>query len=133
MWINNSITPPISQSVVFIDNARDMWNGLKDILMRGNQIKVAQLHKEILNLKQGNKKDSNYFTELRNLWKELEQYRPIPKYTYCVTIRNAKSLRSEDRIIQFLIGLNEEYQGVASQVLLMDPLPQINKVFSLVM
>jgi len=32
-----------------------------------------------------------------------------------------------------LIGLNEEYQGVASQVLLMDPMPPINRVFSMVM
>jgi len=32
-----------------------------------------------------------------------------------------------------MMGLNEDYQGVTSQVLLMDPLPQINRVFSMVM
>jgi hypothetical protein len=32
-----------------------------------------------------------------------------------------------------LIGLNDEYQGVASQVLLMEPMPLINKVFTMVM
>jgi hypothetical protein len=31
------------------------------------------------------------------------------------------------------MGLSEDYQGVTSQVLLMDPLPQINRVFSMVM
>src|SRR4051812_15760044 len=51
----------------------------------------------------------------------------------CLAMRDNRAYRAEDRIIQFLIGLNEEYHGVVSQVLLMDPLPQINKVFSMVM
>lgn len=51
----------------------------------------------------------------------------------CLAMRNTKGFRAEDRIIQFLIGLNEECQGVASQVLLMDPMPPINRVFPLVM
>src|SRR3954471_1545677 len=89
-------------------------------------------------MKQGSKKISDYFTELRSLWEELDQYRPIPSCTCrvtcaCQAMRNSRSFRAEDRIIQFLIGLNEEFHGVVSQVLLMDPLPQINRVFSMVM
>jgi hypothetical protein len=48
-------------------------------------------------------------------------------------MRNNKGFRVEDRIIKFLMGLNEDYQGVTSQVLLKDHLPQINRVFSMVM
>ena len=51
----------------------------------------------------------------------------------CATMRNVKEFRAEERTIQFLIGLNEEYHGVASQVLLMDHMPPINRVFSMVM
>jgi hypothetical protein len=106
--------------------------------MRGDRIRVAQLHQEIANLKQGNRKISEYFTELRSLWEELEQYRPLPRCNCpipctCVAMRNSRSFKLEDRIIQFLIGLNDEYQGVASQVLLMEPMPLINKVFTMVM
>ena len=137
-WIINSISPSIAHSVVFIEYAIDMWNDLKDRFMRGDRIRVAQLHQEIANLKQGEHKITDYFTELRGLWEELDQYRPMPQCTCpmpctCLAMRNTKSFRAEDRIIQFLIGLNEEYQGVVSQVLLMDPMPPINRVFSLVM
>lgn len=38
----------------------------------------------------------------------------------------------EDRIIQFLIGLDGDYQIVASQFLFMELMPLINKVFSMV-
>jgi hypothetical protein len=48
-------------------------------------------------------------------------------------MRNNKAFRAEDRIIKFLMGLSDDYQGVTSQVLLMDPLPQINRVFSMVL
>ncbi|XP_058732774.1 uncharacterized protein LOC131604347 [Vicia villosa] len=111
---------------------------IPDRFMRGDKIRVAQLYQEITNLKQGSKKISDYFTELRSLWEELDQYRPVPSCTCCVTcaflaMRNSRSFRAEDRIIQFLIGLNEEFHGVVSQVLLMDPLPPINKVFSMVL
>jgi hypothetical protein len=124
--------------VIFIEYAIDVWNDLKDRFMRGDRIRVAQLHQEIANLKQGNRKISEYFTELRSLWEELEQYRPLPRCNCpipctCVAMRNSRSFKLEDKIIQFLIGLNDKYQGVASQVLLMEPSPVINKVFSMVM
>jgi hypothetical protein len=35
-------------------------------------------------------------------------------------------------IMQFLMGLNESFGAVRGQILLMDPMPPINKVFSLI-
>lgn len=137
-WIVNSTAPSVAESIVFIENAIDVWNDLKDRYMRGDRIRVAQLQQEIANLKQGNRKVTEYFIELRGLWEELEQYRPMPQCNCpipcsCVAIRNVKTFKLEDRVIQFLIGLNDEYQSVASQILLMEPMPMINKVFSMIM
>lgn len=39
----------------------------------------------------------------------------------------------EDRVITFFIGLNDHFEVVESQVLLMEPLPNINKVISLML
>jgi hypothetical protein len=43
-----------------------------------------------------------------------------------------RDYHSEDHVIQFLSGLNEHFFVVKTQVLLMDHLPPINKVYSLV-
>jgi len=123
---------------MFIENVLDMWNDLKDRFMRGDRIRVAQLQVEIANLKQGIKKITEFFTYFIGLWEELGQYRPMPQCTCpipcsCLAMRNNKAFRAEDRIIKFLVGLDEDYQGVTSQVLLMDHLPQINRVFSMLM
>ena len=37
-----------------------------------------------------------------------------------------------EQVMSFLMGLNEQFAPVRAQILLMVPLPSINKVFSLV-
>lgn len=92
---------------------------------------------EINNLKQGNKPVLDYFTELRGLWEELNSHRPIPSCTCaqqcrCDAMRSAREFRLEDQIIQYLTGLNEKFSVIKTQDLLLDPLPSINKVYSMV-
>jgi len=47
-----------------------------------------------------------------------------------MTLLNQRKL--EDQATQFLKGLNEQYHNIKSHVLLMDPIPLISKIFSLV-
>lgn len=39
---------------------------------------------------------------------------------------------SRNKLMDFLMGLNEEYESVRSQILTMEPMPAINKTFYLV-
>lgn len=76
-----------------------------------------------------------YFTKLRGIWEELEGFQPIPSCLCnipctCTLIPIMKSYRETNYVIRFLKGLNEQYSGVRSQVMLM-PLPSINKVYSM--
>jgi hypothetical protein len=47
-------------------------------------------------------------------------------------MRNAKKYREEDLVLLFLTGLRDSYAMVRSQILLMDPFPQLNSVFGMV-
>lgn len=47
-------------------------------------------------------------------------------------MRFAKNFYLEDHIIQFLIGLNEKNYAIKTQVLLMEPLPSINKIYFMI-
>jgi len=95
------------------------------------------LRSTINNLKQGSKSVLDYFTEMKTLWQELKSHRPMPLCT-CIHQCKCKAMhyecyfRLEDQVIQFLIGLNEQFSVVKTRVLLMDPLSSINKVYSLV-
>lgn len=86
--------------------------------------------------KQGDMSISAYFTQLKGLWQELDNFRPIP-LCFCATrctwtiIPTIQTYRDNDHVIRFLRGLNEQYSHVKSQIMLMKPLPDINEAFSL--
>lgn len=64
-----------------------------------------------------------YFNKLKGLWEELSNYRP----------QNHNSYYEEEQILQFLMGLDDNYSNVRSHILMMEPLPPSNKVFALVL
>ncbi|MCI07650.1 retrovirus-related pol polyprotein from transposon TNT 1-94, partial [Trifolium medium] len=136
-WIMNSVEDSIAQSIVYLENAIDVWNELKERFSRGDFIRISELQIEIFGLKQGTKSVSEFFTALKILWEELDAYLPMPVCNcphkcMCVTgIVNVRTQHELVRTIRFLTGLNDSFDLVRSQILLMDPLPQINKVFSM--
>ncbi|WVY91518.1 hypothetical protein V8G54_037032 [Vigna mungo] len=58
---------------------------------------------------------------------ELDNYRTL---TPCSC--SARTYHSQDFIIRFLKGLDDRFAMVRSQILLLDPLPSTNRVFSMI-
>jgi hypothetical protein len=136
-WIMNSVTESIGQSIVFIENAIDVWNDLKERFSLGDLVRVSELQQEIYALKQEHRTVTEFFSDLKILWEELELYMPIPTCTChvscsCEAMRTARSNHNLLYVIRFLTGLNEEFSVVKSQILQLDPLPSLNKIFSMV-
>jgi len=50
----------------------------------------------------------------------------------CEATQAYKRYKDQDDAIHSLKGLNEQFSHVKSQIMLLDPLPPINKVFSLI-
>jgi len=95
-WIMNSVTESIGQSIVFIEKAIDVWNDLKERFSLGDLVRVSVLQQEIYNLKQEHRTVTEFFSDLKILWDELELYMPIPTCTChvscsCETMRTARS------------------------------------------
>lgn len=79
---------------------------------------------------------SQYFIGLKILWKELESLKLIPTCQVscnCDLFRVSLKYREVEHVICFLKGLNDTYHTIRTQILLMEPLPNINRVFSLLM
>jgi hypothetical protein len=51
-WIMNSVDPAIAQSIVFMENASDVWLDLKERFSRGDLVRVSELQQEIYALTQ---------------------------------------------------------------------------------
>jgi hypothetical protein len=137
-WLLNSVSPSIAQSVVFLENAIDIWNELRERFSQGDLIRISELQQEIYALKQDSRSVTDFYSDLKVLWEELELYLPIPTCTCrnrcaCEAMRTARQNHLLLHTIRFLTGLNSNFDTVKSQILLMEPLPPLNKVFSLVL
>jgi hypothetical protein len=93
---------------------------------------------EIYSLQQESKSVTEFYSELKVLWEELEVYMPIPQCTCryqcsCEAMRAARKNHLNLYAIRFLTGLNANFSMVKSQILLLDPLPPMTKIFSMVL
>ncbi|RDX91664.1 hypothetical protein CR513_26313, partial [Mucuna pruriens] len=135
-WLFRSIHPSISESVMWMENALDVWKDLRERYYQCDIFRISELQEDMYMLKQGESSVTTYFTQLKTLWQELDNFRPIPSckcvtQCSCTLIPTIENYREVDRVIRFLKGLNDDYSAVRSQIMLMDPLPTVNKVFSL--
>ena len=66
---------------------------------------------------------SAYFTELKALWDELE----VHHAPFTCNLRQIHvDQREEDKLMQLLMGLNESYKTVKSNILMRTPLPNVS-------
>ncbi|XP_061339222.1 uncharacterized protein LOC133285922 [Gastrolobium bilobum] len=135
-WLHRSITSSISQSILWMDKAYDVWRDLKERFSQSDIFRISDIQDDIYRLHQGDSSISDYFTRLKILWDELEALQPTPT---CKCVRpccsiavEVKNSKERDYSIRFLKGLNDQFSHVRSQIMLMDPLPSVNRVFSLV-
>ncbi|XP_075478953.1 uncharacterized protein LOC142519815 [Primulina tabacum] len=133
-WLLNSVSKDISASILFAESAEDIWNDLKDRFQQSNGPRIFQIRKDLINLRQGQDSVSVYFTKIKALWEELNHFRPMCSCGKCGCngVKNLEAYIQMDYTMTFLMGLNESFTHIRSQVLLLDPLPPISRVFSLV-
>jgi len=137
-WIIHSVSPTIRQSIIWMDSALDIWTDLKNRFSHGDLARISDLQLEAATLSQGDLNVSDFFTKLRIIWDELDNFRTTPtcsclvKCSCQVPIVLAQR-RREDQAMQFLRGLNDQFNNIKYHVLLMDRMPPITKFFSFVM
>ena len=126
-WLIHSVSPSIAQSIIYLDYVVAVWNDLRERFSQSDLLRIAELQEEIYALQQGSLTVTDFFTSLKASWEELDNFRPLPP---CAC--QARVYHQQDFIIRFLKGLDDRLSVVCSQILLMDPLPSVNRVFSMV-
>ena len=131
-WIMNSVNKEIASSILFGGTARYIWNNLKDQFQQSNRPRIFQLRREFINLSQDQQSIGVYFTRLKAIHQDLCDFKP--DFT-CPCTCGGKAKLSEfaesEYVMQFLMGLNENYTHARGQVLLMEPIPPISKVYAM--
>ena len=127
-WLQNSISSSLKASVALVDDASEIWLELQDRFTQQNGPRIFQLKKTLAGLLQEQDSVSIYYGKLKSLWDELNVYDPLPECS-CGKLKVLLDRYQRDCVIQFLMRLNESYTNVRNQIMLLDPLPPVNKVF----
>jgi len=62
----------IAQSVLYIDNARDLWKDLRERFAKGDHFGISDILQDIHSMKQGERYISEFFTELKTICEKME-------------------------------------------------------------
>ncbi|KZV44373.1 hypothetical protein F511_18069 [Dorcoceras hygrometricum] len=111
--------------------------GSSATILLGNGPRVHQLKTDIAACKQLGQEMMTYYGRLKMMWDELANYEPIPAcrcgHCTCNISVEIERIREEERIHQFLMGFDDVMYGTLSTNLLsMEPLPNLNRVYSTV-
>ncbi|XP_020421511.1 uncharacterized protein LOC109949766 [Prunus persica] len=130
-WILNSLDQDIADSVIYFNTAHDIWEDLKEHFSQNNVPLIFQIQSDIASLTQDQMSVVAYYTRLKGLWDELASYSDVPSCT-CGAMKDHAERDERNRVMQFLMGLNDSYATSREHILLMQPLPSIHNIYSLI-
>ncbi|XP_070049137.1 uncharacterized protein LOC142178276 [Nicotiana tabacum] len=119
-------------SIIYASNARKVWNEFRERFEKSNLTRLYHLWTSIGALKQGTDSVTQYYSKLKDLWDEMDLMIPT---SGCDCEENKPFIEKfrNLHLLQFLVGLNESYSHVRSNVLLRSPTLTVNQAYTLAM
>uniref|UniRef100_A0A2N9GG27 Retrotransposon Copia-like N-terminal domain-containing protein n=1 Tax=Fagus sylvatica TaxID=28930 RepID=A0A2N9GG27_FAGSY len=74
-WLLNSLSKKIASSVIYANTAQEIWEDLKERFAQGNGPRLFEIQKSISILSQDQSSVSTYYTRLKSLWDELNNFK----------------------------------------------------------
>ncbi|KAL8128501.1 hypothetical protein V2J09_017656 [Rumex salicifolius] len=132
-WFFHSVEKDIAESLLYFDTTAEIWADLQVRFGSPNSSRIFQVQKELFTVSQGNISVSSYYTNFRRLWDEFVVLVELPRCASCDTVGAVPPLLFTLQVVQFLVGLNDVYASVRTNILLRKPMPSLGEVYNLVL
>nr|GEY95575.1 reverse transcriptase, RNA-dependent DNA polymerase, Gag-polypeptide of LTR copia-type [Tanacetum cinerariifolium] len=131
-FIDGSIKKPETKS----ENTYFGCNHLKERFGKESAPKAYELKQSLAITRQDGMTISAYYTRLHILWDEMESILPTPLYTCdgceCGLGKKLTELKGKERTYEFLMGLDDQFSVIKTQILAMKPTPDLSAAYHLV-
>ncbi|KAJ9702785.1 hypothetical protein PVL29_004494 [Vitis rotundifolia] len=125
----NSMKPAIGKTYMFLPTAKDVWDAIRETYSDvENASQIFEIKTRFWKMKQGDREVTEYYTKMLGLWQDLDLSYEEEWECTGDSVRFKKKMENE-RVFEFLAGLNHELDDVRSRVLNRRPLPSIREVF----
>ncbi|GJS16553.1 cysteine-rich receptor-like protein kinase 8 [Tanacetum coccineum] len=107
-WLMGSVSESIARSIMFVGTASEIWQQL----------------------------EKKYYTKMKCVWEELDNINVLPVLVVVtpeisVFLAALNKQKEDQRLFQFLNGLEDHFSHQRSQILMIDPLPSVEVACSL--
>ncbi|KAL2896153.1 tRNA uridine 5-carboxymethylaminomethyl modification enzyme MnmG [Bienertia sinuspersici] len=120
-----SMKEDIANGFIMVEFAKQLWEEVKE----RDAVKIEQEDMSV----------SEYYGKLKKYWDEISELEGIPSCECgalarctCGVIVKLMEKGERTKIIDFLMKLNKNFDGIRGRILAMDPLPGMNEAFQLV-
>ncbi|GKC99172.1 ribonuclease H-like domain-containing protein, partial [Tanacetum coccineum] len=116
---------------IYAKTAYEMWNDLKETYDKFDGSIVFNLHKSINFLNQNGVSLADYYNNLNSLWKQFAAMISLPPCT-CEAAKHFEKHNQLIKFMQFLMGLDDSYFAIRSNILTREPVPSVKAAFAAV-
>ncbi|KAJ0532313.1 putative transcription factor interactor and regulator CCHC(Zn) family [Helianthus annuus] len=130
-WLLNSVSEELYLGQVFSKLASEVWTNLKETYDKVDGSIVYDLYKKINCITQNGSSVSEYYHKLNTMWKQFGAVLQLPTCS-CQAAKDFNDFSTLIKLMQFLMGLDDIYQPVRTNLLTREPLPSVKVAFSIV-
>ncbi|CAH9096736.1 unnamed protein product [Cuscuta epithymum] len=134
-WLNSSMELELRQSVKF-KTAREIWVDLDERFGKESAPRAYELRCALGAVRQEGQSVSAYFSRLRRIWDEMASISKAPSCNCgkctCNLTKHYNEARDRDHLYDFLMGLEEYYGPLKSQILATRPIPTLTAAYHLI-
>ncbi|KAL2921867.1 Translation initiation factor IF-3 [Bienertia sinuspersici] len=128
--LTGSMSHNVKESVIYVKETKEIWDQLKRRFSMTNGTRKYKLNKAVYDLRQKDKSVLEYYNKMKALWDEIDAMRNLPPITSMTPgvvafVRALNLEREEERLFQFLSGLEDDYVAEKIHVLMFTPLPSV--------
>ncbi|XP_074300351.1 uncharacterized protein LOC141631601 [Silene latifolia] len=132
-WLRNVINPKLHSSITFSVPVHEIWEELRGRYSAGNAPRVHQLKTELNECKQGSDSIVEYYTRLKTIWDELENYSKAKGCT-CGAAASIAKEKEQEKVHRFLMGLDSKlYGNIQTNLLMEDPIAILTRTYGLIL
>ncbi|XP_015084346.1 uncharacterized protein LOC107027794 [Solanum pennellii] len=128
----HNVSRDLIYGVLFRSNAHAIWEDLRERFDKVTASRMFSLHKSIFLLAQRTLPVSTYYSKLKDLWDEYDSLIP-PPCCDCVKSKDYATHLQYQRLLQFLMGLNDGYAHARSQILMKSHIPNVNQAYAIIL
>ncbi|XP_057247910.1 uncharacterized protein LOC130590048 [Beta vulgaris subsp. vulgaris] len=126
----------IAEGFILQQSANQLYEEIIERYGQSNAPQLFELHKQLSSISQGSDSIVQYYSKLKRIWDEIQLLDGFPdcecgalEKCSCGILKKVLAADQKQKLIQLLVGLNKGYDTVTTNILSMDPLPNVNRAY----